>query len=227
MIVCLLLILIIGCENKKDVNVKVNNNFLGSNIIILDDTVTLKPFATTNKYANIVIKSGKHKLSINGGSEQEFVVGNKGGILNVERSQFVITEIKYSSQDSWSKMYVDADIPIVLDSLVIFGKALAKDQEGLVSLLKNSSSKDILSNNLLKFDRDQLFINKTWDYGINETPPQEISVKAQKDAKGVVRYKNKIFEAKSFLIFAKLSGNFNIQIIESEELIQLIKYFEE
>ncbi len=216
--------LLLGCSGDRiDTNVYVSAEFLNKNIVKIDDTLTLKQNQRKTDYIKFVIKSGKHTISING-NKSTIKIGEGGGILNLEKCDFVIFPIKYDSNDEITSAMINTDFPIVLDSIIIYKKNLASNQVELIKLLKNPIAKDLFSYHLEKIDKDQLFIDKNWDYGINDSIPEYITVETTAE-KGNVEKKRKVVNAKTFLLFAKLCNNYNVELIKNKELIELINNF--
>ncbi|MFT3738007.1 MAG: hypothetical protein QM786_04560 [Breznakibacter sp.] len=220
----LIQILLLGCAKEKiNVNVFVSSKFLNDNAVKIDDTLTLKQNRCEEGYCKFVLKSGEHLLSINN-KKTKFEIGEYGGILNVEKRDFVIFPIKYTSNDEITNASINSDFPIIIDSLIIYEKSIASNQADLIKLLKNSAAKEIFSYNIEKMDKSQLFINKNWDYEINDTISEYITVKTTAK-KGIIEHKRKIVSAELFVLYAKNSNNWNVELIENKDLIELVKNF--
>jgi hypothetical protein len=221
----LILMLILGGCAKETVKVAVfvNTKFISNNTVIIDDTLTLKVGKCKKEYCKFDLMSGEHILSINN-KKEKFNVSENGGVLNVEHCDFVIFPIKYTSNDEITKASIETDFPIIVDSLIIYGKNIASNQINLVSLLRNPNSKEIFNYNLEKIDKSQLFINRNWDYDINDTISDTLSVKTTAE-KGIIANKRKIVDAKLFVFYAKISNVYNVELIEEKELMELIENF--
>jgi hypothetical protein len=214
----LLMTALLSCNRKADVNVLINSNFLKANSVIIDDTFDLKKFAVKDTFITIILKSGEHKLSINKSAKESFTVSRQGGILNLDHCAYVIFPIKYKTDDILANAAFMLGLPIILDSLVVYQKELAKNQSDLISLLKNPNIKDMITKNHMKIEKDQLFIDKDWDYGINEEMPDTITVSSDMH----VNFKRKIGYTSTFLAYAFVSNEYNIEKIENKELADLI-----
>jgi hypothetical protein len=215
----LLLAWLISCNTKKDVDVLVNSSFIKANNVIVDDTIDLKKFASKDSFTIIPFKSGEHKLSVNKKVLKNFTVGTKGGILNLDHQAYVIFPIKYKTDnDVLGNASFMSGLPIIIDSTVIYQKTLAKNQTELISLLKSPNFKDMITNSHVKIEKDQLFIDKDWDYGINEKIPDTIITSTEM----VVQFKKKIDYTYTFLAYAFLSDDYNIEKITETELFNLL-----
>lgn len=219
---CFFIFLILtACKEKNvDVNVYVNSEFIGNNKVVIDDTLILKKNDCTNTYCMFILKSGEHTLSINN-TKVKLEIGNKGGILNVDHQDFVIFPIRYSSKNNTiANAIVNIDLPIIIDSLIIYEKTLAPNQTDLVELLNKKSFREFVNiDKIQKINKDQLFINKTWDYDMYENSPDTI------ESQYVAEDKKKIAKAELFLIYAKLSDEYIVETIKKKELIELIRDF--
>jgi hypothetical protein len=211
-----LFIVLSSCNKERiDVYVIINSNFLKSNKVVIDDTLVLKNIAPTDSFTNIVLKSGEHQLTVNGNSKQDFMLGEKGGLLNLDKREYVILPIKYSTNDWLSNSSFTMDYPIIIDSLIIYEK-WAKTQDELLDIIKNSNMKEAIQMNLAKIDKDQLYIEKVWDYGLYDVLPESI------DSEGTVEFKKQIMYSLTFLIYAELSDQYHVEKIKNKEIISIM-----
>jgi hypothetical protein len=209
---------IVSCNKSVDTNVLVNSNFLKNNRVIIDDTLVLKSIDTSKIFTSIVLLSGDHKVSVNDNAKESFTVGKSGGILNLDHSEYVIFPIKYSTDDILANAAFVVNLPIIIDTLIVYQKEMAPNQSEILNLLKSENSKDFFNKDLIKTGKEQLFINKDWDYGLDDDMPSTITT----SDKNIINYKKKILPASIFLIYARISNEYNVEKIENEELISLI-----
>ena len=213
------LVFLAACTKKKvNVDVYVNFQFIRSNKVIIDDTLILRKDDCANQFCKFVLKSGEHTLSINN-TKETLKIGKLGGILNIAHQDFVIFPIKYSSPDNAiADAVFTTDMPIIIDSLIVYEKNVARNQDDLIEFLKKPEAKEILSNSKLeKFGKDQLFINKSWDYGMYEELPKTI------ESKYVATHIRKVIDAKLFLIYAKFNDEYIVEPIVNKGLVELIE----
>ena len=86
----LIIILNTSCSPDSPVNIQYNTQFAGEHKIAIDDTLIIKK-DISNNYKTLLLKKGRHSLSIDNGTPKEFNVDEEGGILNIasELSKFV------------------------------------------------------------------------------------------------------------------------------------------
>lgn len=220
-----ILIILAGCESKM-VDVSVSNAAISNQKIIIDDTLVLKVLPNSKTYSTIQLRAGSHTFSINGNSKQNFKVGDEGGILNVSQQEFVIYPITYSNTtaEDVNHYMVSLNYPIIIDSFIVYNRGMVSAQSELKDLLKNENVKDFLEKDIIKTPSDQLFINKTWDFNIDQEPSDTISVKVKTKDTKTHGFKKKISDSRSFLLYALLSKEYIVEPVqnrkEMEELLE-------
>jgi len=217
-------LLLASCSERTNVRVFVDSRFIKANKVILDDTLTLKNDSCPTAFCDFSLPSGEHTLSINGKKEQ-VEIGKNGGILNVEHAEFVIFPIKYTSNDNITKSMVETDFPLLIENFVVYEKSLAPSQTSLISLMKNDMAKDLFNYKINKTDKNLSFIDKSWDYDMNDPIADSITIETTATA-GNIEYKKTIIKAAPFLIYASKSGIFHVEPVENKELVDLINNFE-
>jgi hypothetical protein len=216
----LIIAVLLGCNGKRNVDIVVNGDYVRKNNVVIDDSIDLGKIASKDSFIVFTLKPGVHKLSVNKDKTENFRVGKFGGILNVDHQAYVIFPIKYEVEKNiLSNSTFQVGLPILIDSTIIYQKILAKNQKDLLTVLKNPNIEDLTSNSHLKIEKDQLFINRFWDYGINEEIPETINVSAGMS----VNYKRKIAYTYTFLAYAFLSDEYIIEKISEIELFDLLK----
>src|SRR5688500_239558 len=78
----------------KTVNVCVDSEFIRSNKVLVDTNEYNEEFFCPNPLCCFKLTAGEHTMTVNGKSET-FTVGEKGGILNVSHSNYVIIPVIY------------------------------------------------------------------------------------------------------------------------------------
>lgn len=214
------LCILIGCSNEP-VSVIVNSDFIEKNNILIDG-VKVRHDETAKRYQKILIKPGDHKVSINGGKEKQFNVSKMGGLLNLDEQEYVLMPIHYQTKESITTS--SRPIPVIFDSLVALHKNLGTDQEKIIKFLSNKRFKgSAMYCGGEKYGKDELFINKKWHYGIDEEIPSEINEERPQGWELEVR--TKLMEANLFFLLAKISEEYEIQIIKDEKLIELVEFY--
>ena len=211
---------ILSCK-KDPVNVLVNTNFVINNKVIIDSESISK--SNNGKiYSSILLTPGKHTISINDNSKEEFIVKGSDGMLNLAQEEFVVLPIDFRQGNTTREMNIP--LPVIYDSLVIYHKSLGESQSQVIKVLARPQFKYILSSSGGgRIDKNKLFIRKKWDFDIEENIPNEITVKRPSDWN--LEVKRKLMHAKSFLMLAKTSDVYNVELIEDKAIIQLVTSF--
>src|SRR5215211_927473 len=85
-------ILITSC-GVKSVDVIIDKNDTTKTTVIIDDTLKLHLEGDTTVV--LKMKPGKHTFTYKDANKQEFTVSKKGGLLNLDKSDYVVFEIVY------------------------------------------------------------------------------------------------------------------------------------
>ncbi|PWJ34128.1 hypothetical protein [Sediminitomix flava] len=234
--------MLFSCEpSPRKVNVKIDNEFVKNNKVILDDSIRIPFYKTDNEFANMVLMSGEHHVSVNDGPKMPFTVGIDGGILNVSRRDFVIYSIKYEMGNpnplagllgnnvdipeelaaQLNSTVVEYEVPLLVDGYVVYNKTLAESQEDLKKVLK-TKSKSKFDTHLVFVPAAELFIHKTWDFDIHETAPEQVEMRVEEGQRYAKTYRSSIMEATTFPLYAMFSGEYNVEKITDEELASTI-----
>lgn len=219
-----LLILMASCK-QKIAEVCINNDVISSNKVVLDDTLLLKVLSGSQKYSTLLLSAGKHSFTLNGGQKENFEVTEEGGILNLGKQEFVIFPITYSNTtaEDANHSIVSMNYPILVnDSLVVYDKNMVNSQAKLIELLQKDNVKDFLSRDLIKIPASQLFISRSWDFGLDQDPSDSISVKVKTKDTKTHGFRSKITDAKSFLLYTWLSDKYTIERVENKQQLEEI-----
>lgn len=152
--------------------------------ITIDDT--LKIHLVSDSSFNVILTEGEHVLKSKN-LTKTFEVKEGGGIINLDNAEYVIYGIEYSS----SKLGLGGmkrETPILIDSFIVFknqevfGKKIPMSDKKLVEMLpkieQNVSGKDGKQTaKFTKVGKDQFYIDKFWDYNLNDEIPETIEVK--------------------------------------------------
>lgn len=153
----------------------------------IDDKYDYKNITDTS-FA-LELKPGTHSLKINNGKEQEFEVGDEGGILNISNQEYVAFEILYKStnppKDAFDMEELRVKFPAIVDSYFVSIKN--KPDEvihdttilGLLPYLTGEKKSMITEeenvSGLRTVGKNKLFIDKFWEYNITDTIPRQLS----------------------------------------------------
>jgi hypothetical protein len=212
-----------SCTADK-VSVIIDNVAATESKVVIDDTMTIKPTASTGRYGSILLTEGSHSLSINGGEKKSFRVNGNGGVLNISGEEYVIFPLKFSNikkEDEYGKT-IKISWPIVIDSFWIREAGNGTDEKLMLQSLQNPAMKDMIGDDLKKTERSRLFIEKTWDYGLGEDIPTEIAVAVQNENTQTNEYKLKMTTTKAFLDYAIRSKQFDVIKIQDMEAVKRV-----
>jgi hypothetical protein len=212
---------LLSCESKM-VEVSVSNAIISSQKIVIDDTLVLKVKPDSKTYSTLQLSTGSHSFSINGTTKQNFKVGDEGGILNLNQQEFVIYPITYSNTTAADINHdiVNLNYPIIIDSFIVYNRGMVNAQSELISFLKNENIKDFLNRDIIKTPANQLFINKTWDYNVDQEPSDSISVKVETKDTKTHGFRKKILDSRTFLLYAMLGKEYIVEPVQNKKEIQ-------
>lgn len=216
-------ICICSCTVKK-AEVIIDNTAVSNSKVVIDDTMTLKPGATTGRYGKILLSTGNHSFSMNGGEKKPFTVGENGGLLNLSGEEYVIFPLKFTNIKSGEEFgkTINVSWPIVIDSFLIRDAGNGTDEKSMLQVLQSPAMKDMIGYDLTKTESGQIFIEKTWDYGLGEDVPTEITVSVQNKNAQTNEYKFKLTTAKAFLNYATSSKQFDVIKIQDMEAVKRV-----
>jgi hypothetical protein len=168
----------------------------------------------------IELEAGKHTVSVNDSAKQEFTVSDKGGLLNLDNQEYVAYEIKYVASNPSDRFGLDfsdyvVKSTILIDSFIIVPKGpLSKADSALRKILPKLQQAEgnyysdmvdphnELFHGLKKMGKGQLFIEKFWNYNMNDTIPQTITIRTSSTFGTRSATRSAILPAKTFLVFA-------------------------
>lgn len=212
-------VVIFSCNSQVDVVIDNSSSLYDSakttKKVVIDDkiTVTLAEDSTTS----IKINTGSHTVQINGGEKQKFFVNSNGGMLSLNKSNYVIYKLEYKSREK-SGFDISAlqeirakrvKAVVVIDSFIIqettAGKSLA---DSVLLHIMEDEAKDKIDIKTVAFTQDlkkaggKLYIDKTWDYNMTDSIPETINVTGSNNYLNSNTYKTTILPAKMFLFYA-------------------------
>jgi hypothetical protein len=213
-------VLCICCKKGKS-KVEFESAFAQSNNVTIDDTINLKKHLSDKSYSSLQLSTGEHILKINNNSGLKFEVGDKGGLLNIDKKEFIVFPIEYKTEENNPIDGTYLNLPVIIDSLVIYQKSVAKNQQDLMDMLSDKKFVDMFRIGIRQNEKEQLFINKTWDYGIIDEMPETISIKT--NSKYAEEEKYKIIDARVFKLFIHLDEDYHVEKINNPKLVDIVK----
>ncbi|MBS7253198.1 hypothetical protein [Flavobacterium branchiicola] len=228
----IILICTLSCEKDKLKMQIVGNN--KSDTLIFDSKDTL---ITHGILDSIMLTSyASHEFTINNSKPIKFKLSNKDGILNTSKNEFILMDIEFASEgtemDPMEIGKIEFSSYVLIDSFLICKKRFENELKDpiklnmiidTISVSKNGNytttdyERDYSSqydetisapfSGFKKIGSQNIFIEKVWDYDLNQKIPEEISVQTRSDAaNNYVQKRNKttIVIAKDFLKYATI-----------------------
>ncbi|MRX70216.1 hypothetical protein SAMN06265349_101783 [Flavobacterium resistens] len=193
-----------------------------------------------------------HEVTINGSKPLKFRVSDKDGILNTSKNEFILFNVEFQSDGTEANpmeaLEIHADSYVKIDSFLICKKIFEKELQDTnklnlvldsIAVSKNGNYKtsyhdrdyssyydeDLTASfyGFKKIGASNIFIEKTWDYDLNEEIPEEISVQTSNNNYNPKNYiqktdKTAIVMAKSFLRYATINISEYVVININEQL---------
>ncbi len=231
-ITAIIALLLLSACSTSSVTVMVDKKFTDSSkvsMIIFDtkDTFYLKDTAVA-----VQLQPGIHKFTLDKNVAKEFTVGDKGGILNLDNQEYIAHEIEYgaaqkSSFSGFEGMALKA--MVLIDSNIITTKKgiTTKSDSALRRILpiiqkakngnffsfpmQNKSIADYDTNETVagikKFGKDKLYIERFWDYTLNQEIPKTLQVRVNKNAifSSSTTTRTSVMHAEMFLFYAMMN----------------------
>jgi hypothetical protein len=183
--------------------------------IVIDGKITLR--FTGDSTTAIKLKPGSHFVQVNDSAKQHFEVGEKGGILNLSREEYVVYPIKYTSggSNSYSTDIYSMHGPssaILIDSFVITSKTLnpisADRFRNIAKELTDGPDSTRFPNptSLHKIGKGKLFIDKAWDYSMTDSIPETVEIRSSSSYNlNTSTVRTSILRSRSFLFAVLLT----------------------
>lgn len=207
--------LLMSCSSKKR-SVAYNASFCKEHVVKIDDTLTLRSDGK-DRFAKIQLNGGEHTLTIDGGKAQTFDV-DKNGILNIANEEFVIFPIEFTIGKKSPLLSGTFGMPnwILIDSFAVgnerfLGKRVEKTKRDRI--LK--AGKGTEHSELQLTEKSQLYINEIWDIGVADETPETVKEYVREGTKHASAYRKKVYEAKTFLLYAIATGAYHVAPVSS------------
>lgn len=226
--------LIMSCQGNT-VKVKIiGSKNPTSDTLIFDSNDTI--IMNSSLDSIFLASNRRHTFTINNSKPTSFFVNGKEGILNIYKNEFVVFNVDYKKEGSLGNRTGFGEIElsyfVLIDSFLVGKKKFETELKDIktfneiidtISVKKNGNYKSIInerfrivegdydsSNEMLtgfkKIGKDNLFIEKFWNYDINERIPEELSVQVRDEDKEYDQSltKSAIVLANDFLANAKI-----------------------
>lgn len=227
----IVLILLSACSTSP-VTIMVDKKFGDStrpSSIVFDakDTFYLKDTAVA-----VQLQPGIHSFILDKNAAKEFTVGDKGGILNLDNQEYIAHEIEYGAEQKSSfsgfngmalKALVLMDSNLIIPKKGITSKSDSSLRRILPIILKakngnffsfpmqgknieNYDTNETIAG-IKKFGKDKLYIERFWDYTLNQDIPKTLQVRVNKNAifSSSTTTRTSIMHADMFLFYAMMN----------------------
>jgi hypothetical protein len=224
--------LLTSCGGGGPVKVVIDNADGDTCTVVIDGKTTLKMIGDTA--ITVELKPGTHNVAVNKEKPREFKVGGKGGLLNIDNVDYIAFEVEYAPQNKYGNDNLNmhnmriTDM-VVVDSFLIREKSkfrlmsdsvlrkrlpeFMSDPDGNIGIGKFEHEG---LNGLKKVGKNQLFVDRFWDYHINEEMPETIEIRTRKGDIMTSSTRSKITRASTFLIMAMINRDiYEVRSFES------------
>jgi hypothetical protein len=224
----LVLIIAFASCSSDPVKIVVDKKDLTTGKITIDGKQT---YNFKDSVVSFELMPGKHSFVLNNEAPKEFTVGEQGGLLNLDNQEYVAYEIEYAEQNSNSNFSMNSmsmKAMVMIDSFIIipkagFGRQADSSLRKVLPDLKaakngnfffrfkgegNPYDTDQSVHGLKKFGKDQLYIERYWDYTLGEEVPQTLTIMTKKNSISFgssSTTRTSIMHAPIFLLMARLS----------------------
>lgn len=199
-------------------------------ILLVDNEFKFK-LSEDSTSTSITITEGNHTFKLNNGKEFNQTILKKGGILNLNNDDFVVMSQPYGSDTKFSSTYnTNIDFTaghhfVVIDSMIYYSKTDSLEEVSDASLKKALDMDKRLAGqgNFMKYYKKAKFIEKDWDFGLNEDFPETVQTTSSSAAtiSGNLTYKTKVIPATLFKLYALMSPQYfvvrNIKDVEASK----------
>jgi len=244
-LILMIFIFLLACEREK-INIKIIGDNK-ANTIIFDSKDTI----VTNSFLDSIMLTSyqNHEFTINNSAPIKFKLSNKEGILNINKSEFILFNVEFTSEgtetDPMEIGQIEFSSYVVIDSFLICKKRFESELKDFsklnliidsISVSKNGNYKTPLYDHdyssyydqditapfsgFKKIGANNIFIEKCWDYDLNQKIPEEISIQTRNDNASNYSQKRKkiaIVMAKDFLKYATImTSDYTVTDIRDE-----------
>jgi hypothetical protein len=217
-------VLFYACERKM-VNVKIPERAIAGKQLVIDENIKVFCRYDSDNFITIRLSTGNHEMRLNNGESKKFSVGENGGILNLARQEFVVFPVEYVTEGMKVYDVMQVNLPVVIDSFIVYNRDITSSQEQLFEILKDEEFAGSFSRNIIKTDSSQLFIDKTWDYDIDQLPPDKITIRTMKPKYESYKIKESKFkrwiqEEHQFLSQAQVSNVYRVEVLKNKRAME-------
>lgn len=204
----ILVSMLASCSGKK-VTITYNAAYCRTHAVKIDDSITLKS-DDQHVFVKRQLQKGKHTLSISPGVSVPFDV-EENGILNIAHEEFVIFPVRFTLGQGISNATLGLPNAVVIDTFAVGSPSFFNTYAAILKkdgILQRGNGND--KTELLKTDRNVLFINQTWDLDITDDIPGAVQENVSGKATEANAYRKKVLEARQFVRYASETGNFMV-----------------
>ena len=205
----LLIISFVSCADNT-IDLYFPANFVNENEVIINKDIYIKVDSLDASYAFISVKPGKINVSVNG--EEQEITTRKGGILNLNKENFVMFPIVFGDQNEFYNKINILPYSLVVDSLLYY-KETGKFDENFyrTQFMKNGTSgtPEQFSESdayLSLIKRDDFFTEKNWDVDLIEDIPEEMQVYGNDKSSSLRVVRNSNF----FYLYSLMSEEYKV-----------------
>lgn len=217
LILFIFIISLISC-GERTVDIYFPSQFVNENEVIINSDFHLRSDSTEVAYAYVSVPQGKINVSVNG--EQQEITTTKGGILNLNKEEFVIFPIIYGTVNSMDIL----PIYVMVDSTVYYKETSKYNEKFFRENLENGkeSSNKINTMNgdlaLIKIGKDDFFTEHNWDVSLLEEIPEEVKVYGDAGQAGAVM---RVVRGSTFFqVYALMSGEYKSFSMREPEVVE-------
>lgn len=197
-----------SCSGRK-VTITYNAAYCKTHELKIDDSITLKS-DDQQVFLKRQLQEGKHTLSISPGVSVPFEI-HENGILNIAREEFVIFPVRFALGEGVSNATLGLPNAVVIDTFAVGSQAFFNSYAAILKkdgIIQRGNGND--KTELVKTDKNQLFINQTWDLDITDEIPTAVQESVSEKATEANAYRKKVLEARQFVRYASETGTFMV-----------------
>lgn len=204
--------------SAKEYDVEFPLSFVKENAVKIDEDINLSQDTSSAEYGKIKLSEGLHNVSING--EVTEVNITRSGILNLAKEVFVVLPIEYRIEESSTEDHAGATIPIILDSTLFYYQSPTStdtvmtdakyDRLMTQAITKNERaySRNNTKYELNKIPANTFFIEKSWNYGLTQDPPETVQEFMSDNSDQTVFYRWQVVTSNYAYLYALLGLNY-------------------
>ncbi len=226
------IILLCSCAGKPIKVLVMREESENADTLVFDGEDTLITSASMDSV--FLSARSKHSFTRNGSNPKEFFTGDKKGLLNLDDAEFVVFDIEYEAENlpksrgsaNYIVNYAIIDSTLIYNSLAeidsveylhaIIDSVLSSKSGNYTIASMGRSSKRIYEDadspvvhGFKMIGKNKLYIEKFWDYDMDETIPETIAIRVSSNDpySGRGEVKRSIMPAFGYLFYASMSSD--------------------